>query len=379
MREGPVVAFSGGGTGGHLYPALAIADALRAKRPDVRAMFFGAERGLEAQVLPERGELHRLLPVHGIDRANLLKSARAVTGLFEALIQVVRCFDEHRPTVVVVTGGYAGAPAGIAAGLIGIPLVLQEQNSVPGLVTKLLTRWATRVHVAYPEALDYLPQMGDRAFVTGNPVRPTSIRPRDKVRAEYGVPAPASLILVAGGSQGSLALNQILGEMLKSLNDGSLSKPSGLHVLWARGPKHIKPAEHLLEEFGSPEWIHTSAYIKDMPSVLEAADLAICRAGAMFTAELLNAGLPAVLVPLPTAAEGHQMQNALALEAAGVAVVSPQEGLTGDVLWAQVESLFGSPERLSDMTELAYSLARPNAASAIATDIELLLDLREEV
>jgi len=379
MREGPVVAFSGGGTGGHLYPALAIADALRAKRPDVRAMFFGAERGLEAQVLPERGELHRLLPVHGIDRANLLKSARAVTGLFEALIQVVRCFDEHRPTVVVVTGGYAGAPAGIAAGLIGIPLVLQEQNSVPGLVTKLLTRWATRVHVAYPEALDYLPQMGDRAFVTGNPVRPTSIRPRDKVRAEYGVPAPASLILVAGGSQGSLALNQILGEMLKSLNDGSLSKPSGLHVLWATGPKHIKPAEHLLEEFGSPEWIHTSAYIKDMPSVLEAADLAICRAGAMFTAELLNAGLPAVLVPLPTAAEGHQMQNALALEAAGVAVVSPQEGLTGDVLWAQVESLFGSPERLSDMTELAYSLARPNAASAIATDIELLLDLREEV
>jgi UDP-N-acetylglucosamine--N-acetylmuramyl-(pentapeptide) pyrophosphoryl-undecaprenol N-acetylglucosamine transferase len=342
-------------------------------------MFFGAERGLEAQVLPERGELHRLLPVHGIDRANLLKSARAVTGLFEALIQVVRCFDEHRPTVVVVTGGYAGAPAGIAAGLIGIPLVLQEQNSVPGLVTKLLTRWATRVHVAYPEALDYLPQMGDRAFVTGNPVRPTSIRPRDKVRAEYGVPAPASLILVAGGSQGSLALNQILGEMLKSLNDGSLSKPSGLHVLWATGPKHIKPAEHLLEEFGSPEWIHTSAYIKDMPSVLEAADLAICRAGAMFTAELLNAGLPAVLVPLPTAAEGHQMQNALALEAAGVAVVSPQEGLTGDVLWAQVESLFGSPERLSDMTELAYSLARPNAASAIATDIELLLDLREEV
>ena len=379
MREGPVVAFSGGGTGGHLYPALAIADALRAKRPDVRAMFFGAERGLEAQVLPERGELHRLLPVHGIDRANLLKSARAVTGLFEALIQVVRCFDEHRPTVVVVTGGYAGAPAGIAAGLIGIPLVLQEQNSVPGLVTKLLTRWATRVHVAYPEALDYLPQMGDRAFVTGNPVRPTSIRPRDKVRAEYGVPAPASLILVAGGSQGSLALNQILGEMLKSLNDGSLSKPSGLHVLWATGPKHIKPAEHLLEEFGSPEWIHTSAYIKDMPSVLEAADLAICRAGAMFTAELLNAGLPAVLVPLPTAAEGHQMQNALALEAAGVAVVSPQEGLTGDVLWAQVESLFGSPERLSDMTELAYSLARPNAASDIATDIELLLDLREEV
>ena len=379
MREGPVVAFSGGGTGGHLYPALAIADALRAKRPDVRAIFFGAERGLEAQVLPERGELHCLLPVHGIDRANLLKSSQAITGLIDALVRVVRYFDEHRPTVVVVTGGYAGAPAGIAAGLIGIPLVLQEQNSVPGLVTKLLTRWATRVHVAYPEALDCLPLMGGRAFVTGNPVRPTSVRPRDKVRAEYGIPASASLILVAGGSQGSLALNEILGEMLKSLTDGSLARPTGLHVLWATGRKHIKSAEHLLEEYGSPEWVHTSAYIKDMPGVLEAADLAICRAGAMFTAELLNAGLPAVLVPLPTAAEGHQMQNALALEAAGVAVVSPQKGLTGDVLWAQVESLFGSPERLSDMTELAYSLARPNAASAIATDIELLLDLREEV
>ena len=116
-----------------------------------------------------------------------------------------------------------------------------------------------------------------------------------------------------------------------------------------------------------------------MPGVLEAADLAICRAGAMFTAELLNAGLPAVLVPLPTAAEGHQMQNALALEAAGVAVVSPQKGLTGDALWTQVECLLGSPERLNPMEEVAHSLARPNAASAIATDIEVLLNFGEQV
>ena len=379
MREGPIVALSGGGTGGHLYPALAIADALRARRPDVRTIFFGAERGLEAHVLPERGELHCLLPVHGIDRTNPLKSWRAVTGLLDALIQVIRYFDQYRPKVVVVTGGYAGAPAGIVAGLIGVPLVLQEQNSVPGLVTKLLTRWATRVHVAYPEALDRLPLMRDRAFVTGNPIRPASVRSRDEVRAEYGVPAPASLVLVAGGSQGSLALNEVLAEMLKSLADGSLTRPAGLHLLWATGPKHIDRTACLLEEYGSPGWVHPTAYIDDMPGVLEAADLAICRAGAMFTAELLNAGLPAVLVPLPTAAEGHQMQNALALEAAGVAVVSPQEGLTGDALWTQVETLLDSPDRLNVMKQSARSLARPNAASAIAMDIEMLLDLGKEV
>ena len=379
MRERPMVALSGGGTGGHLYPALAIADALRARRPNVRTMFFGAERGLEAHVLPERGELHCLLPVYGIDRANPLKSWRAVTGLLDALVQVVRYFDQYRPKVVVVTGGYAGAPAGIVAGLIGVPLVLQEQNSVPGLVTKLLTRWATRVHVAYPEALDRLPLMGDRAFVTGNPIRPASVRPRDEVRAGYGVPASASLLLATGGSQGSRDLNEVLAEMLKSLIGGSLVRPAELHLLWATGPKHIERAEYLLKEHGSPGWIHPIAYIDDMPGALEAADLAICRAGAMFTAELLNAGLPAVLVPLPTAAEDHQMQNALALEAAGVAVVSPQEGLTGDTLWTQVERLLNSPDQLSLMKQSAHLLARPNAASAIAMDIEMLLGLGEEV
>jgi UDP-N-acetylglucosamine--N-acetylmuramyl-(pentapeptide) pyrophosphoryl-undecaprenol N-acetylglucosamine transferase len=191
VHDGPVVVFSGGGTGGHLYPALAIADALRERRPDVRAVFVGAERGLEARVLPARGEEHTLLPVRGIDRAARLGNWRAVTGLAVGIVRVLRLFARLRPEAVVVTGGYAGAAAGIGAGLMGIPLVLQEQNSWPGQVTKLLTRWSARVHVAYPEAIPRLPIVPGRVLVTGNPVRSAPPEGRSRARAAFDLPADA--------------------------------------------------------------------------------------------------------------------------------------------------------------------------------------------
>jgi UDP-N-acetylglucosamine--N-acetylmuramyl-(pentapeptide) pyrophosphoryl-undecaprenol N-acetylglucosamine transferase len=367
-----VVVLSGGGTGGHLYPALAIADELRALRPDVRAVFVGAERGIEARILPERGEEHLLVPVHGIDRAQRLGNWRAVTGLAVGLARVGALFRRLRPELVVVTGGYAAAAAGIVAGVRGTPLVLQEQNSWPGAVTKLLTRWAIQVHVAFPEAIDRLPLARD-VRVSGNPIRPPATVSRDAARAVFGVPGDAFLAVLVGGSQGSVALNGVMLDAVAEVASSALALPDGLHVLWATGPKHHEGVRRRLDDLGAPATLHVVSYLDDMPAALAAADVALCRAGAMFTAELLSQGLPAVLVPLPTSAEGHQMHNARALEAAGAAIVVPQDELTPAVLVDRLAVLQRDAGLRAAMRTAALGRARPAARTEIAAAVAELL------
>lgn len=373
MREAPLVVMSGGGTGGHLYPALAIADALREARPDVRVLFLGARRGLEARILPERGEEHLLLSVYGIDRRRPLSSWRAVTGLLTGLARVARLFLSRRPAVVVVTGGYAGAPAGIVAGLMGIPLVLQEQNSVPGAVTRLLTRFAVRIHVAYPEAIDRLPAGRERCVVSGNPVRPPSTMERGRAREAFGVPDDVILVFVTGGSQGSLALNRGVTAFVEGVAAGDLPRPDRLHVLWSTGRAHFESVDQALAAAGRPDWVHALPYVDDMPAALAAADVALSRAGAMTTAELVNEGLPSILVPLPTAAEDHQTHNARALEAAGAARVLPEPELTAERLADELERVATRPEELGAMKARALERARPGATADIATDVATFL------
>ena len=372
-----MVVFSGGGTGGHLYPALAIADALRARRSDVRAVFIGATRGIEARILPERGEQHYLLPVRGIDRTRPLSSWRAVPALVSSLYTVTRLLRTLRPQAVVVTGGYAGTPAGLVAGMLGVPLLLQEQNSVPGLATRALSRFAATIHVAFPEAIERLPRrVRGRVCQSGNPVRASSPRSRAEARSLFDLPADALVGLVTGGSQGSLALNELILGAIGGVVGSALRRPERLRLLWSTGKKHHEAVAARLARLGDPPWVHVLPYIEDMPSALAAADLAVSRSGAMTTAELLNQGLPAVLVPLPTAAANHQAHNAMALAEAGAAVVASQAGLTADRLWAEVVCLVEDEASLANLRGAALSRARPSAASEIAADVEGLLSIR---
>ncbi len=365
----PLVVLSGGGTGGHLYPALAIADGLRAVRPEVRVLFVGARRGLEARVLPERGEEHLLLPLRGIDRSRPLSVIGALAGLAAGLASTVRRFFADRPEVVVVTGGYAGAAAGIAAGLMGIPLVLQEQNSFPGAVTRLLTRVASRIHLAYPEAVERLPAGRGRCRVTGNPVRPRPDADRTEARGAFGIPEGVTLTFVTGGSQGSRALNRVVTGYVESASRGALARPDVLHLLWSTGPAHYDGVRRALEGAGAPTWVHAHGYIEDMPRALAAADFALSRAGAMTIAELLNEGLPAILVPLPTAAGDHQTFNARALERAGVARVVPETELTPERLADELAAVTGDADALERMRIAARARARPEATATIAADV----------
>jgi UDP-N-acetylglucosamine--N-acetylmuramyl-(pentapeptide) pyrophosphoryl-undecaprenol N-acetylglucosamine transferase len=379
VHEAPVVVFSGGGTGGHLYPALAIADALRAERPDVRVLFAGSQRGIEGRILSQRGEWHELLPVHGFDRARPLRSLVGVVGFLVSLVRIWRVFSAIRPEVVVVTGGYAGAPAGIAAALSDVPLVLQEQNAMPGVVTRLLSRWASRIHLAFGEAVERLPAGRDRVVLSGNPVRPSVALDRVRAREALDLPPAAVVLLVVGGSQGSLALNRALLEAVRSVAEGGMERPAALHVLWATGPAHYDAVSEGLATLGErARWVHPVPYIEDMPMALAAGDLALARAGAIFTAELLVQGLPAVLVPLPTAAADHQARNAEALQRSGAAVVLPQDELTPERLWLTVSELAAAPARLSEMSASALRLARPEAARDIAASVAALLGPAKE-
>lgn len=372
-RRRRVAVFSGGGTGGHLYPALALADALRARRSDLRAVFVGARRGLEARVLPERGEEHLLLPVVGFARTEpVWRRIAAVPPLAAALARVSWRFRTLRPEVVVVTGGYAGGPAGLAAVLMGIPLVLQEQNAEPGLVTRVLSRWARQVHLAFPEARDRLPRAGRRrARVGGNPVRALEERDRVDARGSLGLNPEGRVLLVVGGSQGSRALNRAMIGAVRRVVGQEVERPDRLQVLWSTGPAHLDSVQEGLSD--TPTWVRAVGFIDDMPDALAAADLAVSRAGAMATAEFLARGLPSILVPLPGSAADHQARNAEALEEAGAAVHVPEGELDGLRLWREVTGLLSDPERLEAMATAAKRRGRPHAAGEIAREISTLV------
>ncbi|MFW6078194.1 MAG: undecaprenyldiphospho-muramoylpentapeptide beta-N-acetylglucosaminyltransferase [Gemmatimonadota bacterium] len=362
------VLFAGGGTGGHLYPALNLADALRAERPEAAVHFVGARRGIEARVLPERGAPHTLLPLEPLRRDRVWRNWRLLPAAVGGARGLHRLFRAFSPALVVGTGGYASGPACVWALLRGVPVALQEQNSYPGLTTRELSRWARQVHLGFPEAEQHLRTgRATRVFVLGNPIRPPDRTvDRREGRRALGLPERGTVLLVVGGSQGARAINDALADALEGVARGSLApRPRGLHVLWATGPSHVDGIRAHLAGTALEAWVTPVGYIDRMDRALAAADLALSRAGAMATAEFLAWGVPAVLVPLPTAAADHQSHNARALDEAGAAIHLPQPELTPERLWHEVAALAVDAERRAAMAKAAQARARPDAARRI--------------
>ena len=368
------VLFAGGGTGGHLYPALALADAVRTEAPDVQVHFVGASRGVEARVLPARGLPHTLLPVEPLRRSRVWRNWRIVPSLARSLAVIRTLFRRFQPQLVVGTGGYASAPACLWAAWRGVPVALQEQNAFPGRTTKLITRWASQIHLGFPEAGEHLkPRPGTRVIAHGNPIAPpdTSLD-RAACRAAFGLSADAVVVLIVGGSQGARAINEAVIGAVERVVRGDLERTLPIELLWATGPTNHETITNRLGPLRA-EWVHAVAYIDDMPRALAATDLAVSRSGAMMTGELQSWGIPSILVPLPTSAEDHQTTNAEALAGAGAAEWTSEEHLTPDSLWHLIASLAADDVRRDSMSRAARARIDAGAARAIARDLITLL------
>lgn len=351
------VLVAGGGTGGHLMPALALADAIRALRPDVEPVLVGAVRGIEAAILPTRPYRFHLLPVEPIYRRQWWRNLRwpfVAPGLWRACRRVLHA---EGPRLVVGTGGYASGPMLMAARVAGLPVALQEQNAQPGLATRWAARWARQVHLGFPEARAKLwLGPGTEVSALGNPIVPPRAVAGAAARAALGLPAARRTVFVMGGSQGARAINRAVADALDAgaFSDTAVLWSTGRHTHDAYAPYHRAPD------------VQVRAFWDPIADAYAAADLVIARAGAMTLAELAAWGLPSVLIPLPTAAADHQTANARALEAAGAAVHVAETDLTGAGLPNLVRTLLGDPGRLGAMGAAARARGRPEAAKAIA-------------
>ncbi|TFG89084.1 MAG: undecaprenyldiphospho-muramoylpentapeptide beta-N-acetylglucosaminyltransferase [Gemmatimonadales bacterium] len=355
--------FAGGGTGGHLMPALAIADAMVRLDGSVRPFFLGSRRGIEANVLPQRPWPYELLPLEPLRRRQWWKNGSLPVSFVRSVLRVGRLCAEHRPSLVVGTGGYAAGPVVWSAARRGIPAVLQEQNAFPGLATRWLAGRAAQIHLGFPEARRHLePGPSTEIVDSGNPILPLpDHRPnRRKVRAmSWGLSPEGPVVLVLGGSQGALAVNLAVEAALH----GGLW-PREVRLIWQTGAGTYDRFSKWDDRIS----VLVRPFIDPISDAYAAADCLVSRSGAMTLAEICAWSLPSVLVPLPTAAAGHQAANARALADAGAAVFLDQSDLTGQRLVAELAGLLSSPARLADISRVAGERARPDAADRIATD-----------
>lgn len=355
----PRVVIAAGGTAGHVVPALAVADALRAEGASVS--FLGARDRAEAELVPAAGYEIDFLEVRGLDRKNPLRAAAAMRLAVAAVPAARRALRARGAEAVLGGGGYVSAPAGIAASSLGLPLVLTEADRHLGLANRLLARRARRVCLAFPIE----GRAGERYLVTGRPV-PAAIAAADRTaaRARFGIAPGARCLLVFGGSQGARSINLTAVEAFAQA--GGATK--GLHVLHISGNRDHEMVRARLAELGSPERYTLVPYEPSLADALAAADLVLARAGGSIF-EIAAAGRAAILVPYPHAAGRHQHANADWMSAAGAAVALEDDELSPERLRELVGELFGDEAGLARMAAASSSLARPDAAARIAAEL----------
>ena len=361
------IVFAGGGTGGHLYPGIAVARALVRARPSIEPFFVGAQRGIEREVLPGTGFPHVLLDLHPLYRTAVWNNWKTAAGALSAWHRIGELARQDPPALIVGTGGYA-AGIMLAYGVVHrIPIVQQAGDSAPGITARAFSRWSREIYLNFPEAAAALTAHHSGSLIdTGAPIEPppSPMPDRRSARERWNLPAGGGhVMLIYGGSQGSLAINRVVAEWI----DRGL--PPDLFLIWGTG-------RATYDEFKQCEGpsVRVRDYLSPVADAYAAADFALARAGAMTTAELFAWRIPPILVPLPTAAADHQTTNAVTLERAGAAIHIPQVQLTVERLDGTVRRLLENPAELQRLTEGAATRARPSAAADIAHRILALLD-----
>lgn len=354
-----------GGTGGHVYPGIAVAEEWRRRHPDSEVVFVGTSRGLESTAVPQAGFTLRTIAARGIPRRIGIGLIRAAWAAAQSLVQASALLRELRPHVVVVTGGYVSGPVGLVAKLRGIPVVVQEQNSVPGATNRWLNLIADEVHISFVESRSYF-RRRNNLKVTGNPIRRSLLR-QDRTSAyeTLRLDPHRSTLLVFGGSRGAASINRAFQDALPRL-----TRLQNLQVLWQTGKEEAAAIRERVRGLSIP--VHVLPYVDHMEKAYAVADLAICRAGAMTIAELTACGVPAILVPYPHATHDHQTVNARGLAERGAAEVIRDSDLTPDDLAKRIIQLFQDESRLRRMARNARAFSRTNAAERLVASIEAL-------
>ena len=356
---------AGGGTGGHLYPGVAVARELIARVPDARVTFVGTAAGLEARVIPREGFTLDVIRSAGLKGQSLATLARGLALLPLSAIDAWRVISRHRPSIVVGVGGYSSGPVVLIAALRGTPTLLMEQNAMPGLTNRLLAPVVSAAAVAFQDSVRVF---GDKAFVSGNPVRrgffesggaASGHYQREETHGHGVLPPGAARVLVFGGSQGAHAINVAMVEAAAWLA-GAAPRVAITHQAGERDLEIVRDGYRRagLEARVEP-------FLFAMDREMTAADVVVCRAGATTVAELAACGRASILVPLPTATDDHQRRNAQALVRQGAALLVEQRDLTGGRLAAEILALAGDGDRRRKMAEAARRVARPDAATAI--------------
>lgn len=364
MNDELRVIISGGGTGGHIFPAVSIANEIKAKRPDAKILFVGAEGRMEMQRVPAAGYPIKGLPIAGFNRKNLLKNIPVLFKILESRRMARRILRAFRPQVAVGVGGYASGPTLNVAESMGIPTLLQEQNSYAGVTNKLLAKKARKICVAYDGMSRFFP--ADKILFTGNPVRQNllegTVQKDDAVRS-FGLVPGKRTILVIGGSLGARTLNEsILGNL------PLVKQQSNVQFVWQTGKYYSSAIKEELDRRGCPDNLKVMDFIADMKQAYAAADLVISRAGAGSISEFCLLGKPVILVPSPNVAEDHQTKNALALVQKNAALYVPDAEARRTLLPLAINTV-ADHEKLESLSHNIIQLARPNAASDIADEV----------
>ncbi|WHX42187.1 undecaprenyldiphospho-muramoylpentapeptide beta-N-acetylglucosaminyltransferase [Mesobacillus sp. AQ2] len=352
------IAVSGGGTGGHIYPALALIRKIQKKDEKVEFLYIGTEKGLESKLVPRENIPFKSIHITGFKRKLSFENVKTVLRFLKGVRDSKKMLKEFNPDVVIGTGGYVCGPVVYAAAKMGIPTIVHEQNSVPGLTNKFLSRYVDKVAICFEEARQFFPEQ--KVELTGNP-RASEVLGQDgiKGRLSAGLKLKVPTVLIFGGSRGARPINEAV---VKSLTELS-SKP--YQVLYVTGDVHFEEVQKEVELVGNPENVIIKPFIHNMPEVLSGVDLTVARAGATTLAELTSLGIPSILIPSPYVTDNHQEKNARALSENGAARLLLEKDLTGPKLVESIDQILGHEQKLADMKKAAKKLGIPDAAQRL--------------
>ncbi len=366
------IIISGGGTGGHIFPAISIANAIKTKRPDAQILFVGAEGRMEMQRVPAAGYQIKGLPVCGFDRQNLLRNIKVVCKLIKSQYLARRIIKDFKPQVAVGVGGYASGPTLNVAGRKGIPTLIQEQNSFAGVTNKLLAKRASKICVAYAGMERFFDPA--KIILTGNPVRQgltESAVTREEAAKSFGLNPARKTVLVTGGSLGARTLNDSMLTQISNI------AASGVQFIWQTGKYYYETYERKVHDKGGFPSIFITDFIANMDYAYKCADLIISRAGAGSISEFCLLGKPVILVPSPNVAEDHQTKNALALVSNDAAIYVKDAEAVDKLMKTAIETV-KDDERLKELSENISKMAFHNSADMIADEVIKLAEAYKE-